>query len=393
MALSKLQSKKEQVMSTIQEGERVLICHGPILREAECVRVVVQAKKVKYLVRYRSQGAMGIGMSGASRGAGASPDTLPGPSPSSSSSPGPGSSLDGASCSVSSSGPSTSSAAIPSTCSALTRPGGGGGGGGAGPSAGSAASGQLGSPAFCDYEWIPAACVIPYCSGKGSGGGDKSTDNSSTTSSEGGSHGDGEGAAAIDGEAASEMIPLHKRQGPGAPAKKYVKKQEVQVMIPQALKPLLVKDWELVTLGKKLFKLPAKKSVDAILAEYAISQQNCAVLSKRYAIPDLMAGIKEYFNVMLGSQLLYKFERPQYAEILASHPKVRMSQIYGGAHLLRLFKQIGSMMEFTAMDEHSLNLILGHMHDFLNYLACNPSQLFTAADYQLASAEYQQKAQ
>ncbi|XP_043830540.1 mortality factor 4-like protein 2 [Dromiciops gliroides] len=168
--------------------------------------------------------------------------------------------------------------------------------------------------------------------------------------------------------------------------------EETQIHLPRALKPLLVEDWELVTLGKKLFALPAKKTVAAILAEYAVLQQNHGTATKKQSVCELMAGLQEYFDAVLSDQLLYDFEKPQHSEILAKYPSTPMSQIYGGAHLLRLFPQMGPMLACTSLSDNSLDVLQHHLQDFLKYLATDPSLLFSApTDYQEASDDYQQK--
>uniref|UniRef100_A0A8C6HLF8 Mortality factor 4-like protein 1 n=1 Tax=Mus spicilegus TaxID=10103 RepID=A0A8C6HLF8_MUSSI len=173
----------------------------------------------------------------------------------------------------------------------------------------------------------------------------------------------------------------------------FMNRVEVKVKIPEELKPWLVDDWDLITRQKQLFYLPAKKNVDSILEDYANYKKSRGNTdNKEYAVNEVVAGIKEYFNVMLGTQLLYKFERPQYAEILADHPDAPMSQVYGAPHLLRLFARIGAMLAYTPLDEKSLALLLNYLHDFLKYLAKNSATLFSANDYEVAPPEYHRKA-
>ncbi|XP_050070028.1 mortality factor 4-like protein 1 [Anopheles maculipalpis] len=174
----------------------------------------------------------------------------------------------------------------------------------------------------------------------------------------------------------------------------FISKVEVKIKIPDELKVWLVDDWDAIARQNKLLELPAKVTVQEIVDNYVQykKQSKVTTATKETAVADIGNGIVEYFNVMLGSQLLYKFERPQYAEMIQTHPGVPMAKIYGSVHLLRLFVKLGPMLAFTSLDEKSIQTSSGHVQDFLKYLVKNSSTLFNMQHYVNTSPEYHRKA-
>lgn len=175
----------------------------------------------------------------------------------------------------------------------------------------------------------------------------------------------------------------------------YLAKVEVKIKIPEELKVWLVDDWDVITRQQKLAILPAKLTVSQIVDNYLAFKKSSKShnQAKESVLLDITEGIKEYFNATLGSQLLYKFERPQYSEILTEYPDTPMAQIYGSIHLLRLFAKMGPMLAYTALDEKSLQHVLTHIQDFLKYMVTNRSTLFNLQDYGNATPEYHRKIQ
>lgn len=186
-----------------------------------------------------------------------------------------------------------------------------------------------------------------------------------------------------------------KRPRPDPTEESFLAKIEVKIKIPEELKPWLVDDWDLITRQKQVVSLPCKMSVDNILDDYVRTKSaKASNVNNKDAIVEVTQGIREYFNVMLGTQLLYKFERPQYGEIMKENQDTGkpMSEIYGAVHLLRLFVKLGGMLAYTSLDEKSIQLLQNHLHDFLKYMQRNMSTLFSLSDYIVAPPEYHRKA-
>lgn len=166
--------------------------------------------------------------------------------------------------------------------------------------------------------------------------------------------------------------------------------KEIKIKIPDELKNWLVDDDNNIK-NKKLTTLPAGTTISTILKDFVSHKKTStkAPSDKEVVLNELTLGIRDYFNVMLGSHLLYKFERLQYQNLLKEHGKdADLTAHYGVIHLVRLFTRIGKPLANTTLDSQSIQTIANYIQDLLKFIS-KQTNLFDLDDnYTIAPPDY-----
>ena len=181
------------------------------------------------------------------------------------------------------------------------------------------------------------------------------------------------------------------QQAPAAPNRDFG--QEIVVHIPEGLKTVLVDDFDYIDRQRKLLNIPARYPVDDFINDYFTHmKQNCST-KETIGVEEVCRGLRDYFNCTLGSQLLYKFERVQYADVLRGRGQGSvMSQLYSPVHLLRLLTRLGPMLSSVDISEDELSKLLSDITNLVNYMEQNKDEIFLLEDYGTATPEYHRRA-
>lgn len=182
-----------------------------------------------------------------------------------------------------------------------------------------------------------------------------------------------------------------KKKKPSEPT--YVEEPEVEVSVkielPSLLNTWLIDDSDLINRQQKILRLPARVTVDHVIASYIKEKVSVKgiPLPVEKTIVRIANKIRDCFNVLLGKLLLYKFERIQYVEMLKEYSGRNMCELYGAIHLTRLFSKFGMLLTEVAAKEKGIPRLVVHLEDFAKYMSTNPS-FFSVKDYIFASVDY-----
>jgi mortality factor 4-like protein 1 len=153
---------------------------------------------------------------------------------------------------------------------------------------------------------------------------------------------------------------------------------ELPIQMALGLKKLLVEDWEKVVQDQKLIRLPRSVTVTNILDLFVEAKKKKSSTGSASVHLEVAAGLREYFDRTLGKLLLYRIERVQYNELVASNATFSPSEWYGAEHLLRLFVKLPQLLGRLHLDTQVAEALQTRLQEVLKFLQKTPQRFFTA---------------
>ncbi|RZF47646.1 hypothetical protein LSTR_LSTR009530 [Laodelphax striatellus] len=136
--------------------------------------------------------------------------------------------------------------------------------------------------------------------------------------------------------------------------------------LPKELKTFLIDDWDFMIRQHKLCFLPVEYTVEKICNHF-ISCESMHDGVEKEKVCHVMSFVQHYFDAGLEKLLLFKNEQPQKNEIKELHPTKKMSEIYGGTHLVRLMSHFEEK-NWKDMGKEDFDYFSKVMKLFLEYL-------------------------
>ncbi|KJH49627.1 hypothetical protein DICVIV_04237 [Dictyocaulus viviparus] len=204
--------------------------------------------------------------------------------------------------------------------------------------------------------------------------------------------------------------------------------QELDKLIdmPTCLLQILVDDSDIMTRQRMVSRLPARHTVDSIINDYCTELgyspkdgEDSAVANSSGGLGSSALGLRDFFNKVLGYldcsyQLLYKFERPQYAaeiekavgssDVVLRKRRSQLSsddiggvlipsKLYGLPHLLRLIVRLASLLRDVTWNDTVFRDIITCTQHLIGFLERNYSKYYSIEnDYENTTPEYQKTA-
>lgn len=153
---------------------------------------------------------------------------------------------------------------------------------------------------------------------------------------------------------------------------------EIQSLIPDSLKIILVDDWENITKNNKLVTLKEKYSVSQTLDDFIIflNENFNEEKDDLDIFFEITNSLKLYFEQCLGTFLLYRYERPQYSDVLNDEEISHLYDIYPTIFLLRLFSIFPSILIMNNVDPVTIRTSKVYLDIILFWLEQNKEKYF-----------------